>query len=75
MAVLPHPHDLLLSHRYPFPHTVNICFCVFNTDYWLYAFETYFYNLYYLFLVGYVTKSYLFKYRQIVNFKKFLLDP
>lgn len=25
--------------------------------------------------MGYVTKSYLFKYRQIINFKKFLLDP
>lgn len=54
---------------------VNILFCFFNADYWLYAVETYFYNLYYLFLVGYVAKSYLLKYRQIINFKQFLLDP
>lgn len=39
-------------------------FCWFNQDYWLFALETYFFNLYYLSIVGYVCKSYLLKYRQ-----------
>lgn len=44
-------------------HLVNILFCLFNRDYWMYALETYFCNLYYLVLVAYICKAYLLKQR------------
>lgn len=42
----------------------NICFCLYNQTYWLYAIEAYFFNLYYLFIVSYVCQSYLLKVRR-----------
>lgn len=38
-------------------------FCLYNEQYWLYALENYTYNLYYLFIVGYICKAYLLKLR------------
>lgn len=39
-------------------------FCLYNGQYWLYALENYTYNLYYLFIVGYICKAYLLKLRK-----------
>jgi len=46
------------------PDSANMMFCWFNEDYWLFALETYLFNLYYLSIVSYVCKCYLLKYRQ-----------
>jgi hypothetical protein len=40
-------------------------FCLYNQQYWLYALEIYSYNLYYLFIVGYICKAYLLKTRHL----------
>lgn len=42
-------------------YSANILFCFFNQQYWLYAVENYAYNLYFLFMVGYVCRAYLLK--------------
>jgi hypothetical protein len=44
-------------------YTANILFCFYNEQYWLYAIECYGYNLYFLFMVGYVCRAYVLKTR------------
>lgn len=52
-----------LPSRYASPYQANILFCFFNEQYWLYAVESYAYNLYFLFIVGYVCRAYVLKSR------------
>lgn len=46
---------------YPSGYTANLLFCFFNEEYWLYAVESYAYNLYFLFIVAYVCRAYVLK--------------
>lgn len=42
----------------------NILFCFFNFVFWLYSLETFFYNIYYLCIVGYIVEAYILKTRK-----------
>lgn len=64
MAVVATSLHVCLTHRYILSDEANICFCLYNQTYWLYAIEAYFFNLYYLFIVSFVCQSYLLKARR-----------
>lgn len=44
-----------------FVYLVNMAFCLWNYVYELYSIESFFYNLYYLTIVGYVCRLYIRK--------------
>lgn len=50
--------------QYPYYDIANIIFCLYNEQYWLYAIESYLYNLYYLAIVSYICRAYILKYRR-----------
>lgn len=64
MAVVVTSLHVCLTYWYILSDEANICFCLYNQTYWLYAIEAYFFNLYYLFIVSYVCQSYLLKVRR-----------
>lgn len=49
--------------RYCLCDSANLFFCFYNTAFWLFACETYFYNLYYLSIVASLARAYLLKTR------------
>jgi hypothetical protein len=67
MAIIITSLHVCLAYWYIFSDEANICFCLYNQIYWLYAIEAYFFNLYYLFIVSYVCQSYLLKVRRKIR--------
>lgn len=67
MAVVITSLHVCLTYWYILSDEANICFCLYNQTYWLYAIEAYFFNLYYLFIVSYVCLSYLLKVRRKIK--------